>query len=80
MANMTKTRAAGTTSILGDLLHPGLPMDTDGLPGLVDAPAVYELILRDLREDDLLTDGHPAVAADPRANQGPTLEKSRRPD
>lgn len=79
MASTTKTHTAEKTSILGSLLHPALPLDTDGLLGLMDAPEVYDLILRDLREDDVLTNRHAATDTDLQDNQDGVLKKGRRP-
>ena len=79
MVNTTKTPTADKTSVLGNLLHPGLPLDTDGLPGLEDAPVVYDLILRDLREDDVLMDRHATTDTDLQDNQDGALKKGHRP-
>ncbi len=79
MANTTKTHTADETPILGSLLHPALPLDTDGLLGLMDAPEVYDLILRDLREDDVLTDRHATTDTDLQGDQDGVLKKRHRP-
>ena len=66
MANDTKAQAKAQVRIqtteeapvLGKLLRGNLPLESDGLPGLVEAPVVYDLILRDLQEEDV-RDGIP---------------------
>jgi hypothetical protein len=79
MANTMKTNTAEKPSILGRLLRPALPFDTDGLPGLQDAPVVYDLILRDLRGDEGEGEGEGDVVASPRDNQDPVLREGQRP-
>ncbi len=61
----TATKRTPEKAILGTLLQPGLPVDTDGLPGLTDAPVVYDLILRELREEDVATEGSAVSTATP---------------
>ena len=51
MANNTSILPEAETPVLGNLLHTDFAVDTDGLPGLEDAPVVYDLILRDLHQD-----------------------------
>ncbi len=79
MVNTTKMHTAEKTSILDNLLHTALPLDTDGLLGLMDAPEVYDLILRDLREDDVLTDRHQTTDTDRQDNKDSVLKKDHRP-
>lgn len=74
MANTTKTHGE-EIALLGKMLSPSLPLDTDGLPGLVDAPAVYDLILRDLQEDEVLADGPSGV----KSKQDGVLKREHRP-
>ena len=69
MANTTRISTVAEGSVLDKLLHGGLPHDTDGLPGLVDAPAVYDLILRDLHEDVVLMSSQETADPDPEENE-----------
>ena len=54
MASKSKIHVVDDKSVLDNLLRGPLPLDTDGLSGLVDAPTVYDLILRDLQDNWVL--------------------------
>ncbi|MHC4515111.1 MAG: hypothetical protein ACYTGW_07495 [Planctomycetota bacterium] len=78
MANTTKITTVAEGSVLDKLLHSGLPHDTDGLPGLVDAPVVYDLILRDLHEDIVLMSSQ--ETAEPEENRDGVASNEHRPE
>ena len=54
MATKSKIHVDDDKSVLDKLLRSPLPLDTDGLAGLAHAPAVYDLILRDLQDGCVL--------------------------
>ena len=75
MANKTNILLEAETPVLGSLLHADFAVDTDGLPGLEDAPGVYDLILRDLHQDGMWM----SVKAntDPKASRDGAPRKTR---
>ena len=54
MASKSKIHVVDDKSVLDKLLCSPLSLDTDGLPGLAQAPAVYDLILCDLQDGCVL--------------------------
>ena len=75
MASKSKIHVDDDKSLLDKLLRSPLPLDTDGLPGLVHAPVVYDLILRDLHQDGVWMSVQ--AITDPKANRDGAPRKTR---